>query len=99
MKFELIDENLLQKFHESMESREASINLMQIASELKREGKTQQQVYDIFAEYLEYIVEHGTEEQDDCMRDIMDRIYGWCDPSYRLFDTVLGDDHTDRVSE
>ena len=91
MKFELIDEVLLKKFHEAIERKEEGIDLVAIVNELKSEGKNQRQVYDIFGEYLEYIAEHGTEEQDDYVRDVMDRIYGWCDPDYKLFDSILGD--------
>jgi len=64
-------------------------NLVQIVLDLKKDGWSQVNVYKLFSEALAYYSEHGTEQQDDNLRDILDRIVGWGSKSYWLFDKTL----------
>jgi DNA-binding MltR family transcriptional regulator len=68
-----------------------SDSLLVLVKELKDQGKSQREVYNIFGELLDEVVEKGTEEQDDWVRDIMDIIVGWCCESYWIWDTPLYD--------
>ena len=89
MKFELIDDALFQKLQEAIQMKEDGMTLVDIVEELKKEGKSQQEVYLIFMEYLGYITDNGTEMQDDYVRDTLDQIYGWGAESAWLFDSML----------
>ncbi len=63
--------------------------LSQNVREMKANGLSQQEVYDIFNELLQSPRVRENEQQEDAIRDVMDFIAGWCSPEARLFDTYL----------
>ena len=70
-------------------TNEKDESYVDIIEDLKKQGLTQKEVYDLFHELLKYVMDNGTIEQDDAVREVMDRIVGWCNESYWLFDEYL----------
>lgn len=56
---------------------------------MKRAGKNQQEIYRIFEALLQTAMDAGTEQEDEAIRDVMDRIVGWCSPDQKLFESYL----------
>lgn len=81
-----MDLKLEERFKKALDEENPEEDLVQIVIDLKSEGWTQEKVYDLFSEALAYYSEHGTEAQDDSLRDTMDRIVGWGNKSNWLFD-------------
>ncbi len=84
-----MDSKLKERFKKALDEENPEDDLVQIILDLKSEGWTQEKVYSLFSEALEYYSEHGTEYQDDSLRDTMDRIVGWCSEDQWLFDKYL----------
>lgn len=56
---------------------EVHVSLCDFALELhQQQGKTRQEIYDIFHTYYKT----ANEAQQDLMADVMDRIHGFCSP-------------------
>ena len=64
-------------------------DLSQVVREMKANGLSQQEVYDIFNELLQSRQVRESKQQEDAVRDVMDFITGWCSPEAKLFDTYL----------
>ena len=56
---------------------------------MKRAGKNQQEIYRIFEALLQTAMDAGTEQEDEAIRDVMDRLVGWCSPDQKLFESYL----------
>ncbi len=84
-----IDSTLWKRLLNLMNTNKEGESYVDLILELKKEGWGQENVYDLFNDLLGYAVEHGTEEQDDAIRNTMDRIVGWCSEGYWLFDKYL----------
>lgn len=84
-----MDPKIQKRFRIALDEENPEDDLVQIVIDLKSEGWTQEKVYELFSEALAYCSEYGTEYQDDCLRDTMDRIVGWCAESEWLFDKYL----------
>jgi|GEM_PF-5617106 len=60
--------------------------LLTLAEEMKQEGFSQRQIYDLFTAYLEiFRAADRSEEEDDAFLDCMDYISSWCSETSRLF--------------
>ncbi len=60
--------------------------LHHLAKEMKQEGLSQRQIYDLYTAYLEiFRAAESREEEDDAFLDCMDYISGWCSEHSRLF--------------
>jgi hypothetical protein len=84
-----IDSKLWNRLLKASISYEQEETYEDIIEDLKKDGCSQQDVYDLFHELLKYVMDNGTIQQDDAVRDTMDRIVGWCNESYWLFDEFL----------
>ena len=84
-----INPNLWNRLLKASITYEKEETYVDIIEDLKKEDWVQRDVYNLFHELLKYVMNNGTIEQDDAVRDIMDRIVGWCSESYWLFDEYL----------
>lgn len=74
------------KLQRAIGSEKPSNALETLARELKSLGWKQQDLYELFSEFLRTITD---DRMADAVRDTMDVIVGWCSPSRALFDTQL----------
>ena len=81
--------SLKKRLAEALEVKNSKETLVDIILDLKKKGWSQKKAYELFNEFLKDIIDKGTEEQEDYIRDVMDLIVGWCNPSARLFDDYL----------
>ncbi len=84
-----IDPNLWNRLLKTSITYEKDETYVDIIEDLKKVNWTQRDIYNLFHELLKYVMDNGTIEQDDAVRDVMDRIVGWCNESYWLFDEYL----------
>jgi hypothetical protein len=84
-----MDETSKVQFMRAMQTINPIAALVQVVLDLKAAGKSQAEVYRLFEQFLRDIAATETEAQKDAIRDVMDRIVGWCSPTSRLFDTYL----------
>jgi len=84
-----IDPNLRNRLLRASITHEIEETYVDIIEDLKKDNWTQRNVYNLFHELLTYVMNNGTIEQDDAVRDIMDRIVGWCSEHLWLFDEYL----------
>jgi len=80
---------MLEKFEKALSLEEIEDELVKIVLELKSSGWEQKDVYEIFSEMLDIIMKNGVKRHENALRDVMDRIVGWCNKNFRLFDTYL----------
>jgi len=80
-----INSELFNKLKKAVESINPVDQLILIVKDLKKKGYNREQVTDIYQNFLSYIMDNGTEEQDDAVRDTLDYIVGWCSESQDLF--------------
>jgi hypothetical protein len=72
------------------ENLEENETLHKIIYELKdQKGWSQREVYQLYMDFLNQVVERGTEEQDDYLRCVLDEIVGWCSGHRAIWDTYL----------
>ena len=81
--------NLKKKLLQALKSEEPVDNLINLIKSLKTKCWSQQHVYDLFEELLEYTIDNGTGEQADAIREVLDYIAGWCNSPMRLFDDIM----------
>jgi hypothetical protein len=84
-----MDETSKVQFMQAMQTTNPNAALVQVVLGLKAAGKSQTEVYRLFEQFLRDVAATETETQKDVIRDVMDRIVGWCNPACRLFDTYL----------
>jgi hypothetical protein len=63
--------------------------LIEFVNELKAEGMTQRHIYDLLDQYRYELDQQGRESEANYLSDISDRVWGYCRPELRFFDTVL----------
>jgi hypothetical protein len=64
-----------------------------ILKEYKNSGGSQVTAYKILQEIREEIIREGKEEKyEDLTLEIMDIVWGWCNTSNQIWDTVLKDE-------
>ena len=80
-----IHEQLQVALHSSSPVKE----LVEVVQQMKRAGKNQQEIYRIFEALLQTAMDAGTEQEDEAIRDVMDRLVGWCSPDQKLFESYL----------
>lgn len=84
-----IDPEILARLKLAFKTYESDETYEKIVLDLKAKGVGQREVYNIFSEFLKFVMKNGTEEQDDALRNVMDRIVGWGNTKFWLFDDYL----------
>ncbi len=76
------------RFEAALAAKDPTAALAQLAQDLKREGMSQREMYDLFTHYL---LKHNGDEDPLCepISSTMDSISGWCS-GFGLFGTLLG---------
>jgi hypothetical protein len=59
--------------------------LREIAIDLWDQGHKKDTIERIFTEFLKFVMVHGTEKEEDLIRDVLDYITGWCPKGSQLF--------------
>jgi len=81
-----IDPNILARLKTAYSTKESEETYEKIILDLKNAGVSQREIYNTFSEFLENIMEHGTDEQNEALQYMMDRVVGWCNKEQRFFD-------------
>lgn len=77
------------RIEQALLAPDAEAALAQLAREMKAEGLSQREVYDLFESQLRHHRSDSDESSYDALADTMDRIIGWCNPEQRIFETEL----------
>lgn len=80
-----MDKELGARMLQAVKSNQPHIILRNIAIELRDSGMTQENVQQIFSEFLQDLINHGIESEEDIVRDILDEIVGWGSQDLWLF--------------
>ena len=64
-------------------------DLVAFVGELKAEGLTQRQIFDLLESYRYELAQQGRVNEENYLIDISDRVSGNCASHLQLFDTVL----------
>lgn len=59
--------------------------LTAIAANMRDNGANQQQVYDVFMEFMLVLRAENRQSEEDSVGDVLDYIWGWCGPDHRIF--------------
>ena len=84
-----MDTRIHEQLQAALHSSSPVEELVEVVQQMKRAGKNQQEIYRIFEALLQTAMDAGTEQEDEAIRDVMDRIVGWCSPDQKLFESYL----------
>jgi hypothetical protein len=69
--------------------------LIDLVLQLKAEGLTQIEIYDLFTQSMLWLRESGRQDDEDKVTDVMDFIVGWCSSHMKLFPDNLTNEEID----
>jgi anthranilate phosphoribosyltransferase len=73
------------RFEEALRSSEPHERLAAFAIELHSQGRSPDEVLEIFEAFRAHLRLADRESDEDEVMDVMDRICGWCNPKAKLF--------------
>lgn len=59
--------------------------MIDLVLKLKEQGMSQDELHSEFLSYALWLREHNEEVREDCVLEVLDRIWGWCGPDMKLF--------------
>ena len=81
-------EDIHQQYRERL-VRATQQDLVAFVGELKSEGLTQSQIFDLLEKYRYELDQQGRSNEADYLIEISDRVWGFCAEDKRLFETSL----------
>ena len=85
----MANESYSARVEAALQSRSPAKALFDLAQQLKSEGMTQIEMYQVFDQYRAKHEGDSDEIKYDALLDTMDIISGWCGSHARLFDSDL----------
>lgn len=93
-----MDTNIKNRLDAALNSSESEVELINLVHQLKAEGWSQLEVYDVFETYM-FSFPPEQEAESDVVCEVVERIYGWCGESWRLFPKTLDNDEIRKFRE
>jgi hypothetical protein len=83
----------------ALNSAEPEENLIKVSKEMKQEGLSQLEIYELFTGYLPLLTEPNLDDKEAAVWGALEVIYGWCVEGRQLFPHILSNEEIEKYRE